>query len=90
MRQGQDRLGQDARLRPAAPRRRVKPAEPRQPRALVLVPTRELATQVRDELEPLGAVRDVNVAAIYGGADIEKQIRQLARASRSSSPRPAG
>ena len=41
------------------------------------MPTRELATQVRDELAPIGAVRDINVAAIYGGADMEKQIKKL-------------
>jgi superfamily II DNA/RNA helicase len=45
----------------------------------VLVPTRELCTQVRDELKPLGAVRDTNVVAIYGGADMEKQIRKLVK-----------
>jgi len=47
------------------------------PRALVLVPTRELATQVRDELVPVGEVRDVSVIAIYGGADMDKQIRKI-------------
>ncbi len=57
----------------------VSPAEPRRPRALVLVPTRELANQVRDELKPLGAVRGVHVAAIYGGADMDKQIRRLVK-----------
>ena len=57
----------------------VKPAEPRQPRALILVPTRELATQVSEELAPVGAVRDIRVAAIYGGADIERQIKSLAK-----------
>ncbi len=55
----------------------VKPAEPRRPRAIILVPTRELATQVREELAPVGAVRDLKVAAIYGGADIDKQIRKI-------------
>jgi len=55
----------------------VKAAEPSKPRALILVPTRELATQVRDELAPIGAARDLSVAAIYGGADIDKQIRKL-------------
>jgi len=55
----------------------VKPAEPSRPRAIILVPTRELATQVKEELEPIGAVRDIKVAAIYGGADIEKQIKKL-------------
>jgi superfamily II DNA/RNA helicase len=55
----------------------VKPADSRKPRAIILVPTRELATQVRDELAPVGAVRDLKVAAIYGGADIEKQISKI-------------
>ena len=35
----------------------VKPAESGRPRAIILVPTRELATQVRDELAPIGAAR---------------------------------
>ncbi|HEY4375980.1 MAG TPA: DEAD/DEAH box helicase [Acidimicrobiales bacterium] len=56
---------------------KVKAAEPGRPRALILVPTRELCVQVREELAPLGAVRDVSVVAIYGGADIDKQVRKL-------------
>jgi len=56
---------------------KVKGAEPRKPRALILVPTRELATQVRDELAPLGVVRDVTVAAVYGGAKMEAQVAEL-------------
>ncbi|WP_421119420.1 DEAD/DEAH box helicase [Aquihabitans daechungensis] len=55
----------------------VKTADPCKPRAIILVPTRELATQVKEELEPIGAVRDITVSAIYGGADIEKQIKKL-------------
>ena len=55
----------------------VKTAEPRQPRALILVPTRELAVQVCDELAPIGAARDLRVNAVYGGADIDKQINRL-------------
>ena len=55
----------------------VKAAEPSRPRAIILVPTLELATQVKEELAPIGAVRDITVAAIYGGADIEKQIKKL-------------
>jgi superfamily II DNA/RNA helicase len=55
----------------------VKTAEPGRPRAIILVPTRELATQVREELAPIGAARDIKVAAIYGGADIEKQIKKI-------------
>jgi superfamily II DNA/RNA helicase len=56
----------------------VEKASAGRPRALILVPTRELATQVCDELAPIGAARGLTVAAIYGGADIEKQIRKLA------------
>jgi superfamily II DNA/RNA helicase len=58
---------------------RVKTAEPRRPRALILVPTRELAVQVRDELAPLGEVRGVSVIAIYGGAKMETQSAELAK-----------
>lgn len=50
---------------------------PGRPTALVLVPTRELAVQVAEELEPLAAVRQRRVEAIYGGADIERQIAQI-------------
>jgi len=56
----------------------VKPANDRKPRALILVPTRELALQVRDELLPLGAVRNIRVAAIYGGAKFETQAAEVA------------
>ncbi|MCU0310196.1 MAG: DEAD/DEAH box helicase [Acidimicrobiales bacterium] len=56
---------------------RVKAAEPRRPRALILVPTRELAVQVCDELVAIGATRDVTVGAVYGGASMENQIKKL-------------
>src|SRR4249919_3730078 len=45
---------------------RIGKAEPRKPKALILVPTRELATQVTDALRPLGEVRDLKVRAVYG------------------------
>ncbi len=45
--------------------------------ALILVPTRELATQVLEELEPLGQSLGISSLAIYGGADIDKQIAQI-------------
>src|SRR5690349_3886076 len=47
---------------------RVTKAEPPRPRAIILVPTREPALQVGDELKPLSAARHVKVMAIYGGA----------------------
>jgi len=45
--------------------------------ALVLLPTRELAVQVRDECEKLAAGRDVRVVAVYGGKPIRKQVEHL-------------
>jgi len=56
---------------------RTDKAEPGAPTALVLVPTRELAVQVHENLVPLGKVRDVRVAVVYGGQSLEKQTRQL-------------
>ena len=58
---------------------RVGASEPGAPRGLVLVPTRELATQVATELTALAAARDRSVQAVYGGTDIERQIKDLAR-----------
>lgn len=52
-------------------------AKPGRPTGLCLVPTRELATQVRDELLPMAHARGVRITAIYGGDPIEKQIRAL-------------
>ncbi|HYL53065.1 MAG TPA: DEAD/DEAH box helicase [Acidimicrobiia bacterium] len=57
----------------------VEPARPGHPRALVLVPTRELAKQVVDVLSPLGKVCGARVAAFYGGTSMERQIRNLRR-----------
>ena len=45
--------------------------------ALLLVPTRELATQVTDALAPLGKALGRTVAAVYGGANLEKQVQRL-------------
>jgi superfamily II DNA/RNA helicase len=58
---------------------RLTKAKSRQPKALILVPTRELATQVKEELDPLVKARGFHVSAIYGGADIEKQIKKLVK-----------
>ncbi|MFV0526089.1 MAG: DEAD/DEAH box helicase [Acidimicrobiales bacterium] len=50
---------------------------PRQVRGLILVPTRELAVQVTSELEPLGEAVGLRTLAVYGGADIDAQIKKL-------------
>lgn len=57
---------------------RITRAEPRKPKGLVLVPTRELALQVHDVLAPLAKGTGVRVVAVYGGADMNKQIKALA------------
>ncbi|HEY7198391.1 MAG TPA: DEAD/DEAH box helicase [Gaiellaceae bacterium] len=46
----------------------------KRPSALVLVPTRELAAQVTEELEAI-APRAVHVASVYGGVPFPKQIK---------------
>ena len=56
---------------------RIGKAEPKHPLAIALVPTRELAVQVADELMPLAKSRDVTITAVYGGANIERQITKL-------------
>jgi superfamily II DNA/RNA helicase len=52
-------------------------AKRRRPVGLVLVPTRELAMQVHEVLEPLGEAVGRSMALLYGGADIERQIKKL-------------
>ena len=47
------------------------------PQALVLVPTRELAVQVRDECIKLAEGRHIHIVAVYGGKPIRKQTEQL-------------
>jgi ATP-dependent RNA helicase DeaD len=49
------------------------------PQALILVPTRELAVQVKDEVVKLSEGRRVHCVAIYGGKPIRQQIEKLHR-----------
>jgi superfamily II DNA/RNA helicase len=51
----------------------------RQPRGLVLVPTRELAEQVHNELLPLAAVLGLRLLAVYGGVPLHRQAQELRR-----------
>ena len=54
-------------------------AAPHRPHALILVPTRELALQVADVLEPVGRSCNRKVLAVYGGASKQDQVRTLSR-----------
>ncbi|HEX2058143.1 MAG TPA: DEAD/DEAH box helicase [Actinomycetota bacterium] len=50
------------------------------PSALVLVPTRELALQVAEEIGSIAGARGLSIAAVYGGAGIQAQARAARRA----------
>ncbi|GAB97182.1 putative ATP-dependent RNA helicase, partial [Kineosphaera limosa NBRC 100340] len=52
---------------------------PGRPQALVVVPTRELCTQVTGDLKTAGKKRGIRVESIYGGRAFEPQIEALRR-----------
>ncbi|MGW1056674.1 DEAD/DEAH box helicase [Micromonospora rubida] len=54
-------------------------ARPLRPRALVLVPTRELAMQVNDALVPLGKAVGIFLKTAVGGVPYDRQIDALRR-----------
>jgi len=56
---------------------KVPRAKPGRPTGLVLVPTRELAVQVRDVLAPLGQAADRSVTAVFGGTPMDRQINAV-------------
>ena len=47
--------------------------------ALIITPTRELAIQITNEAKKLIPVKDINILAVYGGQDVEKQLKKLKR-----------
>jgi ATP-dependent RNA helicase DeaD len=49
----------------------------RQPQALVLAPTRELAVQVAEATFKMGKYKHVSIVPVYGGQPIERQLRAL-------------
>ena len=52
--------------------------ELKMPQALVLLPTRELAVQVANEVRKIGKYMDgIKTVTVYGGADIKDQINKL-------------
>jgi ATP-dependent RNA helicase RhlE len=56
---------------------RIKADGPR-PSALVLAPTRELATQIVADIRPIAHSRALRVTAVYGGVGLVKQAREAA------------
>ncbi|MFC6154564.1 DEAD/DEAH box helicase [Nocardioides yefusunii] len=55
------------------------PAMPNKPRAIILAPTRELVTQIKDSLEPLAKVRGLKIQTIFGGVGQNPQVQALRR-----------
>ena len=56
-----------------------KGSAPRQPRGLILVPTRELAAQVAETLDPLARALGLSHVVIHGGVSAVPQVKALAR-----------
>jgi superfamily II DNA/RNA helicase len=54
-------------------------AQPRRPRGLVLVPTRELAQQVVDALSPYAEALGLTATAVVGGLSFHRQAAELQR-----------
>jgi ATP-dependent RNA helicase RhlE len=54
-------------------------ATDKRPAALVLAPTRELATQIVEEIRELAHARALSITAVYGGVGLERQARNAAR-----------
>ena len=58
---------------------RLTPSQ-RSPQALILVPTRELASQVTEEFRAIADVRRLHIASVYGGVGIGPQAKNARRA----------
>jgi superfamily II DNA/RNA helicase len=56
---------------------RTRRAKDGRPRALILLPTRELAGQVAETLMPLAAARRLRVATVYGGTSIGRDLTRM-------------
>jgi ATP-dependent RNA helicase RhlE len=54
-------------------------ADARRPAALVLAPTRELATQITEDLRLIAHARALRVTAVYGGVGLTAQAKNAAR-----------
>ncbi len=58
---------------------RIQP-DGRSPKALILVPTRELASQVAEEFRAIADVRRMQIATVYGGVGMHDQAKRARRA----------
>ncbi len=58
---------------------RLAKAQPKQPTAMILVPTRELCLQISEALDPLVRSRGFELLSVYGGSSIPKQVDAFRR-----------
>lgn len=56
-----------------------KPAGPKRARALILAPTRELASQIEESLRPLAKVAGLTDVTVFGGVNQNPQVRAMAK-----------
>ena len=56
---------------------KMKNRRPSYPKALILAPTRELATQIKEETRKLGIYKKIRVVDVVGGRPIDRQVRNL-------------
>ena len=54
-----------------------KPRKARFPRALIMAPTRELATQIAKVVEPMAQAADLRTAVVFGGVSQLRQEKEL-------------
>jgi superfamily II DNA/RNA helicase len=54
---------------------RLRPDETHRPAALILVPTRELAQQVRDEFTDVARAKRLKTKVVYGGTHVREQSK---------------
>lgn len=55
----------------------VSSGNDRRPRGLVLAPTRELATQITNTLQPIAQAMNLRVTTIFGGVSQQKQVQAI-------------
>jgi len=55
----------------------LKKGKAHKPSGLILSPTRELAEQIKKDLDPIAAVMDRRILSVYGGTGFNKQLRGL-------------
>lgn len=58
---------------------KIKYAQGQDPRALILVPTRELTMQVVEQIRVLAKHTDLRCTALYGGVGMKPQVEELSR-----------